>query len=120
MAAGDNFTLVPDSVIPDEPEYNTVVTPSESMKKEYLAISSTPVEKFTLNFKVLPSSDMLGIRTHYKDQTGGYYPFNWKTVPSYIASPSSMKGRWVAGSMSLGIVGDKYWSLSIKFEKSTT
>jgi len=120
MAAGGDFTLIPDEVIPQEPEYHNVVTPSESMKKEYLNLSATPVEKFIIKFKALPSASMTTLRNHYKDQSGGYYPFIWKTVPSYISTSTAMTGRWLTGSLSIGIVGDKYWACDVGFEKSTT
>jgi len=42
MAAGEAFTLEPDVVTTLEPEYYNVITESESAKKEYMNIASTP------------------------------------------------------------------------------
>lgn len=118
MAAGEAFTLRPSLVIPMEPDYHNTITPSESMKKEYINRSSTPVERWELNFKILTNTEMGTLKTHYKDQSGNYYPFSWNTVPSYIDSGTAKTGRWVRGSLSFAANGNNKWSAKIVFEKA--
>lgn len=118
MAPGANFTLTPNEVIPLEPEYHTIITPSEAMKKEYLNISTTPIERYQLNFSKLSNTDKELLLTHFKDNSGGYYPFSWTSVPSYIGGGTSMTGRWVIGSLKMSPVWRKYWACQITFEKA--
>ena len=117
MAAGSAFTIAPNVVDVLVPEYNNVTSQTESMKKEYYNISATPVETYNLTFNVETSTVMNTILTHYKDQSGGYYPFSWQTVPSYIGSGSNITGRWVEGSLNITPVSNR-WKISIKFEKA--
>ena len=117
MAAGSAFSLVPNEALTAEPEYHNVVTPAESMKKEYINISSTPVEKFTLNFNALTSAERDTLITHYNDQYGEYHSFSWQSVPSYIGSGANITGRWVDGSLKMTPASKTYWRCSIKFEK---
>ena len=51
MAAGSDFSLVPSEVIELEPTYNNVITQSESMKKEFLNLSATPLLQYKINLK---------------------------------------------------------------------
>jgi hypothetical protein len=118
MAAGDNFSLKPNVVEPQEPAYNNIATQSESMKKEYLNLAATPEEKFLLRFKALTSTNMSILLTHFKDNSGGFYPFSWTSVPSYINSGSDMTGRWVQGSLKITPNGNRYWQCEVMFEKS--
>ena len=118
MAAGADFTLVPNVVEIQEPEYHNIITQSESMKKEYLNLSSTPTERYLLKFKTLSSTNMNTLLTHFKDNYGGWYPFTWKSVPTYIGSGANLTGRWVDKSLKLMPVGNKYWQCEVMFEKS--
>ena len=119
MAAGSAFTVVPTLVIPLDPEYNNVETQTESMKKEYYNISANAVEKFDITFTGKTSTEMNTILTHYKDQSGGYYPFSWTSVPSYIGGGSNMTGRWVSGSFKVTQNSNK-WDVSLTFEKAVS
>jgi hypothetical protein len=118
MAAGGDFTLIPSVVEILEPAYNNVISQSESMKKEFLNISAAPQEQYRLSFKALTNTEMATLRTHFKDNSGGYYPFAWKSVPSYIDSGANITGRWVQGSLKIPPVSGKYWAVEITFEKS--
>jgi len=118
MAAGSAFTTVPQKVVPEAPEYHNIITPSESMKKEYLNISSTPVERYRLKFKSASNTIRETIHTHYKDQSGGYYPFSWQSVPSYIGSGANITGRWVDGSLKMTPIGANTYSVELIFEKA--
>lgn len=118
MAAGGDFTLAPQFVEPLEPVYNNVITQSESMKKEYLNLAATPMEQFKLSFNFLSNTDMATLWTHFKDNSGGYYAFTWKSVPSYIDSGSNKTGRWVPGSLKASRAGANRWKVEVTFETS--
>ncbi len=118
MAAGADFTLVPDLVEIQEPKYNNVITQSESMKKEFLNVSATPEERFRVVFYGLSDTDRSTLLTHFRDNSGGYYPFSWKSVPSYVYSGANMTGRWVEGSFKMSPIGGTRWSCDVVFEKS--
>lgn len=119
MAQGDPFTMTPSEVVPLEPDYHTVVTPSESMKKEYHSMSATPVEAFELSFKGLTTAEKNDLKAHFNDQSGGYYEFTWQTVPDYIddSSNNDMVGRWVKKSLRMMPIAPDAWNCRIKFEK---
>ncbi len=118
MSAGGDFTLVPQLVTELEPSYNNAITDMESMKKEYLNISSTPILRYRLNFKALTTANKDTLLGHYKDQYGGYHSFTWKSVPSYIGSGANITGRWVEGSLNFSTVGNNHWTAEITFEKA--
>jgi len=117
MAAGSAFTLTPNTVSSMPPEYNNVQTQSESMKKEYYNISANAVERHELEFKALSSADMNVLLTHYKDQSAGYYPFSWQSVPNHINSGANITGRWIEGSLDMTPISNR-WKCSITFEKA--
>ncbi len=118
MAAGDAFTLEPNVVETIAPEYNNVQSQTESMKKEYYQVSSTPVEQYDLTFKALSTADRDTLLTHNKDQSDDYYPISWQSVPNYLGGGSNITGRWVKGSLKMSPVGEKRWKCSITFEKA--
>ena len=117
MGAGDAFTAVPYIAVVVKDDYHNIITPTESMKKEYLNMSSTPEEQWELQFKALTSAQMNAIKDHYDDQYGGYAEFSWQSVPSYINSGANMTGRWVDRSFKQTPNSNK-WNVSITFEKS--
>ena len=117
MAARGTFSLIPNEVLTAEPEYHNVITDSESMKKEYINIATTPTEKFTLNFNALTNTERDTLLDHYNDQYGGFYSFYWASVPSYIGSGAIIIGRWVKGSLKMTPISKTYWKCSIVFEK---
>lgn len=116
MAAQDPFTLVPQEVVTKEPVYNNEESQTESMKKEYFNLSSTPTEQWVLSFKALSNTDRDTLLTHFNDQLGGYYSFSWQSVPFYVNSGSNITGRWVKGSLSMAVIGNR-WNCSVTFEK---
>ena len=117
MAAGSAFTIKPNNVLELVPEYNNVTSQTESMIKEYFQVSATAVKKYNLEFKAKTTTERNSILNHYNDQSGGYYPFSWQTVPSYIGSGSSITGRWVEGSYSETQTSNKF-QITIAFEKA--
>jgi len=114
-----DFTLIPSEVIELDPIYNNVITESESMKKEFLNLSATPLQRYQLKFKALSTTDKDTLLTHYKGRYGGYDAFTWTSVPSYIESGVNINGRWVDGSLKISPVGNTHWVCSITIEKST-
>ena len=119
MAPGADFTMIPHEVEIIAPYYSNAISASESMKKEFFNLSATPIERYNLKFLALTSTELGTLRTHYKDNSGGYYPFTWKSVPTYIDAGANITGRWVDGSFTVASVAGLYWSCNIAFEKST-
>jgi hypothetical protein len=117
MAAGDAFSVVPNRVVPDAPVFFNIETASESMKKEFYNLSSTPVERFLLVFNALSAADKTTLLNHYRDQYGGYHDFVWSSVPSYISSGANITGRWVGGSLEMQPAGHNLWACQVRFEK---
>jgi len=115
--AADDFTLEPNVVTELEPIYNTISTDSESMKKEYLNLSTTPVEQYELKFKALSTANKDTLIAHYKARYGGYDSFAWTSVPAYIGSGSNITGRWIPGSLKISPIGNSLFTCSINFEK---
>jgi len=117
MAAGSAFSLVPNEVISMEPDFHNIITPSESMKKEYYNLSATSVDTYRLRFKTLTSTDRQTLLTHYNEQYGGFHNFSWQSVPSYIGSGANITGRWVDGSLKMSPISASRWNCEIMFEK---
>ena len=114
-----DFTLVPNEVIELDPIFNNVITESESMKKEFLNLSTTALQRYQLKFKALTTANKDVLLDHYKARYGGDDEFKWTSVPAYIESGADITGRWVDGSLSISPVAGKYWVCSITMEKST-
>jgi len=119
MAAGEDFTMAPSEVVELEPEYNNIITPTESMKKEYLNLSATALQKYKITFNVLTTANKDTLLTHFKANYGEFHSFTWKSVPSYIESGANITGRWVTGSLSITPIGYKRWTCSVIIEKGT-
>lgn len=114
--AGEVFTLEPLDVIPLEPEYHNVITQSESVKKDYQNISTTPTRKYKVIFKPMTTANRDVLVNHFEAQYGGYHPFSWQSVPSYIGSGANMTGRWIDDSLEISMVSHM-WQCTILFEK---
>ena len=124
--AADDFSLMPTWVYPEEPEYHNIITPSESMKKEYLNLSVTPIEKFRLVFEGLSDANFKVIRDHVKGRYGGYDSFAWLNayIPAYVLAflgltTENLTGRWVDGSFKATPKAN-YFDVEITFEKAIT
>ena len=121
--AADDFTLLPTWVYPDVPEYHNIETQSESMKKEYYNLSSTPVERFRLKFEGMSDANFKILFDHYKGRYGGYDEFAWLNayIPAYIKTllgitTEDLTGRWVNGSLKFD-PKPKSWDAEVVFEK---
>jgi hypothetical protein len=124
--AADDFQLLPTWVYPEEPEYHNVETPSESMKKEYMNISSNAVERYKLVFEGLSDANMKTLRDHYSGRYGGYDSFAWKNayIPGYLLTllgltTEDLTGRWVQGSFKYDPQPHS-WDAEIVFEKAVS
>lgn len=117
--AADDFSLSPNFVTELDPIYNNVITESESMKKEFLNLSTTALQRYELKFSALTTANKDVLIGHYKARYGGYDSFIWTSVPAYIESGSNITGRWVDGSLQITPIGYKRWTCSITMEKST-
>ena len=122
--AGANFTLIPTWVYPEELEWNTLVTQSESMKKQYQSLSDTPGQKYRLVFTGLSDANRGVLLNHIYQCKGGFDSFSWQSVPSYIDTDldgtpdgSNMTGRWVEKSYDQ-TPRENAWDCEIIFEKA--
>ena len=122
--AGANFTTVPDYVIPEVLEYNTIVTQAYGMKKQYQSLDVTPVQRFKLIFNAITNAVYVTIQAHYASTYGQYDNFLWTSVPAWIDTTlngaidgTNMTGRWVEGSLSMTPIGILRCNVSIVFEK---
>jgi len=124
--AADDFTLMPTWVDPLEPEYNTVITPTESMKKEYMSVSANATEKFKLKFEGLSDANFKTLFDHYKGRYAGYDAFAWKNaaIPAYILTllgltTEDLTGRWVEKSFQFSPQAHS-WTAEVIFEKQVS
>jgi len=116
--------VTPTWVLPQEPEYYTLVTQTESMKKHYANLSGTSsVERFKLMWTRMTDANFAYLKGFYHDRKGGYESFTWHTVPAYIdtdadgvADGSDMDGRWVEGTFRFRPQA-KFWEAEVVFEK---
>ena len=122
MAASDfslaNIGTTPSEVVELEPTFNNVATPSESMKKEYLNLSATSVDRYQIKFNSQTTAIKTAILAHYKARYSGYGSFLWNMVPAYVNGGANLTGRWVPGSLKNTPIGYKRWNISIVFEKA--
>lgn len=118
MAQGDAFSMTPKVVEVSEPAHHNIITAADSMKKEYLNVSATPMERFKLKFPNLTSAERTTLQTHFSDQYGGFASFIWQSVPAYIGGGSNITGRWVDGSLQMVPNGHTHWACSVIFEKN--
>jgi len=121
-----DFTLMPTWVDPLEPEYNTIITQTESMKKEYLNLSANATEKFKLRYEGLSDANFKTLFDHYKGEYGGYAAFAWKNayIPSYIKTllgitTGDLTGRWVEKSFNFSPEPHS-WTAEVVFEKQVS
>jgi len=115
-----NFTVTPTWVHPIEPEFHNIISKSESMKKVYYNVSATSISVFHLVFEGLSDAQFTTVREHYNETSGGYEPFYWNTVPSYIESGNtSIYGRWVEKSFKQKPKA-KSWNCEIDFERDNS
>ena len=90
--------------------------PFNSIKDTYLYLDTEDVSDM-IYLLCNKEGVVIELLTHYKDQSGGYYPFSWSSTPSYIGGGAAITGRWVEGSLSMTPQG-LTWKCSISFEKS--
>ena len=125
MAASD-FTLIPTWVQPLEPIFNTLITQSETMKKEYQNISATSVKKYELKFEGLSDANFKVLFDHYNARYAGYASFVWKNayIPGYLKTllaitTGDITGRWVFGSFKYTLRATA-WDAEITLEENNS
>lgn len=118
-----DFQLLPTWVEPLEPEYNNLITPTDSMKKEYMNVSTNATEKYKLKFEGLSDANFKTLFDHYKGQYSGYASFAWKSayIPAYLKTllgigASDLTGRWVEGTFKFS-PDPHSWTAEVVFEK---
>ena len=116
--AADDFTTATSEVVEISPDFHNVVTPSESMKKEYLNLSTTSLKRYDIKFNAQTTAVKDVILAHYNARYGGYDSFIWTSVPSYVNSGANLTGRWVDKSIKFTPIGYKRWNITIQFEVS--
>ena len=114
-----DFTITPHEVVEADPIYNNLITQSESMKKEFLNLSTTPLQRYQLTFKNCTTAKKDLIIAHYNAQYAGFAEFAWTSVPSYIESGANITGRWIDGSRKITPVANGAWNIQLTIEKST-
>ena len=124
MAA--NFTETPSYVIALAPDFNTIVTPADGMKKQYQSLDTVPVQQFKLIFNAITNEVFMDIQAHYASAFGQYDNFLWTSVPAYIDTTlngvkdgTNMTGRWVRGSLSMTPLKALRCNVTVVFEKDT-
>jgi len=123
-AANFGSGVTPTWVTPLEPEFHNIITPMESMKKNYMNVSgSTPVFRYKLVWNSMTDAKFWALYNHFYSAKGGYDSFLWTSVPAYIdanhdgtADGADMTGRWVAGSFKFQL-DPKSWKAEIIFEE---
>jgi phage-related protein len=76
MAA--DFTYLPDSVLDEEPEFNTLITKFENGAEQRRSKRSLPIRKWKLIFRNRTQSEFEDIRDFFIDQQGAYASFTWE------------------------------------------
>lgn len=110
----DDFTLVPTWVEPETRQYHNIETRSESMKREVINLSATPLRRFRLRWEGMSDADYATLLAHYSARYGEVDPFTWTTPPTYI-STLDMVGRWVDGSLDARPLSHAWW-VEVLFE----
>ena len=115
--AADDFALVPVLMTPKKRDFANIQTESESDKKEYLNMSTTPVNSWICKF-MLSDANYATFISHYNGRYGGYDSFSFTGVPAYI-SGSPITGRWVDKSLKENPFPNAkgQWEISVEFEK---
>jgi len=120
-----DFTLTPTAVVPVTPVFNTIISQSESMKKQYQNLSGNAVFRYKLTFNALSETDFWTLYNHYHSCKGEYDSFSWTSVPSYIDTDqdgtpdgSNMTGHWVTNSLTFQPLAVGLWQAEIIFERS--
>jgi len=116
--AADDFSTAPSEVVEVAPSFHNVITESESMKKEFMNLSTTSIQQYQLKFNAKTTAVKDAILLHYNGRYGGYDEFIWTSVPAHVNSGSNLTGRWVTGSIKFTPIGYKLWNITIIFEKS--
>ena len=114
-----NFTIAPSEVVESSPIFNNIITEMESMKKEFLNLSTTSLKRYTIKFNAKTTAVKDSILLDYNGRYGGHEEFIWASVPAHVNSGANLTGRWIDNSIKFTPVGYKMWNINIQFEVST-
>jgi len=109
-------TVTPTWVTPIKELYNVNISPSRFMYRNYYLLSPTPQLQYKLNFTEITDSDYAVLLAQWRDVSGSYGIFDWNTVPSYIESGATMRGRWT-GQPDIK-PNARSWNVSLIFERN--
>lgn len=122
--AADDFAHTPTWVDVLEPVYPNVISATDTMKKDYQNLSTTPVERFVLKFRGVSDANAELIYEHYKGRYGGYDSFVWlnANIPAEVIDlldlgAGTLTGRWVEGSFKI-VTKARSYDIDITFEKA--
>jgi len=123
--AADDFSTKPSEVELYDPVFNNIITTSESFKKDYQNLSTTPIRRFKLIFRGITDATAETIMDHYEGRYGGYDDFAWTNtgMPTWLndlldLAGAGMSGRWVDGSLKITPLPNGYMNVEVEFEKS--
>jgi hypothetical protein len=125
----DNFIWCPETIPPRRLPYDDnsgipmIRSATEIFKMQRQLLSSTPLERFELDFGEILASGVTicrnNIKAHYEAQIEDYYDFYWTGVPSYL-SITSIHVRYEPGSYEESPVAKSnglLWSVKMIFRK---
>ena len=108
-------SVTPTWVTPIRELYNANISPGRFTYRNYYLLSPTPQLQYRLDFLSITDSDYAVLLAQWRDVSGNYSAFDWNTVPSYIESGATMRGRWI-GQPEINPKA-RSWDISLVFEK---
>ena len=110
-----DFNWLPHHVELGPPQWNTLLTEMEGMRKKARLISSLPMKTWILFFRLLTKVERDLLLDHFNGQYGQTIPFNWTNIPSWIdTSASYYYVRYKSYKEELS--GGTLWDVTVEFE----
>jgi phage-related protein len=72
-----DFTLAPDFVFEEKPQYNTLITNFENGVEQRRPTRSTAIREWTLQYRNRSSADMQTVLDLFNSKKGAYTAFDW-------------------------------------------
>lgn len=109
-----DFAWEPHRVEPGVPEWNTVSSEMEGMRKKVRLKSTRPKMIWTLFFRGQSTAEKNAKLAHYNGQYKDLIPFNWTSVPSEIGTgPYNVRYQ----ALKIDHIMNEIWELEITFEE---
>ena len=115
-----DFTWIPHRVEPSPPKYNVEKTEMEGMSKKTRLVSSLPMRRWKLYFRIRTQAEYKALLDHYKGQNGDLTPFYWRTayIPAHI-NPDSEDYFYVRySSFDADPIAWGVWDVSMEMEEA--